>query len=214
MNAEGRLGVVGLVSVSLSSSGSNESILHLPTPPPPTSTIGPRLSDADLASPLIPPGISGFVGVSGDSASFSVPLEPFLERMWDSSIAVNTLLNFDSAFVPPPIIGGCEFILNTPNASFCWGDFALCCGGDFGGGVVVGVRDGEETSAHAEFVSVKYPPAPICETVGIQLGLVGLIPRSRVSTCGVETMLVGPGEVVVISGGRMEKIWSSVVGGP
>ena len=49
---------------------------------------------------------------------------------------------------------------------------------------------------------------------GIQLGLVGLIPNSRIPRCGVEAMLVGPGEVVVISGGRMEKIWSSVVGGP
>ena len=73
---------------------------------------------------------------------------------------------------------------------------------------------GGEGSAHAELVSVKKPPVPICVTVGIQLGLVGLIPRSRVSRCGVEAMLVGPGEVVIISGGRMEKIWSSVVGGP
>ena len=69
-------------------------------------------------------------------------------------------------------------------------------------------------SAHAEFVSVKYPPAPTPVTVGIQFGLVGLIPRSLVFNCGVEAMLVGPGEVAVISGGRIEKIWSSVVGGP
>jgi len=211
MNAAGRFGVVGLVSLSFSSSGSNGSILQFPTPPPPTSTVRPSLSDADLARPLIPPGMSGFVGVSGDSASFSVPLEPLLGRICDSSMAVNTLLNLDSAFVTTPDVGGCEFLLNTPNApaSFCCGDLDLCCGGVMGG-----VRDGEETSAHAEFVSVKYPPAPICVTVGIQLGLVGLIPRSRVSTCGVEAMLVGPGEVVVISGGRMENIWSSVVGGP
>lgn len=77
-----------------------------------------------------------------------------------------------------------------------------------------GVRDGDETSAHAELVSVKYPPTPGCVTVGIQFGLVGLIPRSLVFARGVETMLVGPGEVAVISGGSMEKIWSSVVGGP
>jgi hypothetical protein len=48
-------------------------------------------------------------------------------------------------------------------------------------------------------------------TVGIQLGLVGLIPRSLVFSWGVEAMLVGPGEVVAISGGRIENIWSSVV---
>ena len=78
---------------------------------------------------------------------------------------------------------------------------------------MVGVRDREETSAHAEFVSVKYPSSPICVTVDIKLGLVGLIPRYHVSTCGVETMLVGPGEVVVISGGRKEKNWTSVVEG-
>lgn len=130
-------------------------------------------------------------------------------------MAVNTLLSFDSALVPLLDVGGCEFLLNTPNAppSFCCDGSDLCCGGDSGGEVMGGVRE-EEASAHAEFVSVKYPPAPICVTVGIQLGLVGLIPRSRVFSCGVEAMLVGPGEVVVISGGRMEKIWSSVVGGP
>ena len=130
-------------------------------------------------------------------------------------MAVNTLLSFDSAFVPPPDVGGCEFLLNTPNAppSFCCGDLDLLCGGDSGGEVMGGVRDGE-ASPHAELVSVKYPPAPICATTGNQLGLVGLIPRSRVFSCGVEAMLVGPGEVVVMSGGRMEKIWSSVVGGP
>ena len=77
-----------------------------------------------------------------------------------------------------------------------------------------GARDGDEISAHAEFVSVKYPPTPGCEAMGSQLGLVGLIPSSLVFSCGVEAMLVGPGEVVVIRGGRMEKIWSSVVGGP
>jgi hypothetical protein len=77
-----------------------------------------------------------------------------------------------------------------------------------------GIRDGGEASAHAEFASVKYPPTPVCAEVGIQFGRVGLIPRSVVCSCGVETMLVGPGEVAVISGGRMEKIWSSVVGGP
>lgn len=126
-------------------------------------------------------------------------------------MAVNTLLNFDSAFVPPPDVGGCEFLLNTPNAppSFCCGDFDSWFGGDFGG-----EGTGGGMSAHAELVSAKYPPTPVCVTVGIQLGLVGLIPRSRVFSCGVETMLVGPGEVAVISGGRMEKIWSSVVGGP
>lgn len=123
-------------------------------------------------------------------------------------MAVNTLLSFDSAFVPTPDVGGCEFLRNTPNAptSFCGGDLDLCCGGDFGGEVIGDVRGGEETSPHAEFVSVKYPPAPICVTVGIQVGLVGLTPRSRVLSCGVETILVGPGEVVIISGGRMEKI--------
>lgn len=73
---------------------------------------------------------------------------------------------------------------------------------------------GEEASAHAEFVSVKYPPAPICITAGIQVDRVGLTPRSRALSCGVEAMLVGPGDVAVIRGGRMEKIWSSVVGGP
>ena len=72
----------------------------------------------------------------------------------------------------------------------------------------------DEISAHAEFVSAKYPPAPVWPTAGIQLGLVGLIPRSLVFSCGVDTMLVGPGEVDVINGGRMEKIWFSVVGGP
>jgi hypothetical protein len=77
-----------------------------------------------------------------------------------------------------------------------------------------GDRGGEERSAHAEFVSVKYPPAPTGVTVGIQVGLVGLIPRSRVSSCGVDAMLVGPGEIVAIRGGRMEKIWSPAVGGP
>ena len=148
------------------------------------------------------------MGVSGDSGSFSEALEPLFERMYDSSIAVNTLLNFDSAFVPTVETGGCEFLLNTPNAppSFCCGDVDLRCGGDFGG---------DAMSAHAEFVSVKYPPTPVCvTTVGIQLGLVGLMPRSLVCSCGVETRLVGPGDVVVISGGRMEKIWFSVVGGP
>lgn len=69
-------------------------------------------------------------------------------------------------------------------------------------------------SAHAEFVSVKNPPTPAGVTVGIQLGLVGLIPRSLAFSCGVEATLVGPGEAAVISGGRMENIWSSVVGGP
>ena len=176
------------------------------------------MSDADLVIPLIPPENSGFVGVSGDSVSFSLPLEPLLllGRRFDSSMAANTLLNFDSAFAPLLEVGGCDFLLNTPNAppSFCCGDLDLCCGGDCGGEVIGGVRGGEERSAHAEFVSAKYPPAPICVTVGIQFGLVGLIPRSRVSSCGVETILVGPGEVVVINGGRMEKIWSSVVGGP
>jgi hypothetical protein len=131
-------------------------------------------------------------------------------------MAVNTLFNFDSAFVPPPEAGGCEFLLNTPNAppSFCCGDLDLWCGGEFGGEAMGGVRDGEGTSPHAEFVSVKYPPAPAGVTAGIHVGLVGLIPRSRMPSCGVEAMLVGPGEVVVISGGRMEKIWSSAVGGP
>ena len=162
------------------------------------------MSDADLVRPLIPPGISGFVGVSGESVPFSEPFELLLERACDSSMAVNTLLSFDSALVPPPDVGGCEFLRNTPNAppSFCCGDSDPLCGGDFGG-EVIGSAPGR--SAHAEFVSVKYPPTPVWVTVGIHVGLVGLIPRSLAFSCGVETMLVGPGEVV-INGGRMEKI--------
>ena len=150
------LGVVG--PFSLSSPGSDKPRLQLSTlPPPAPPKVRPSLSDAELVRPLIPPDISGFVGVSGDSGSFSDPLEPLLWRVCDSPIAVNTFLSFDSAFVPLLDVGEYEFLLNTANAppSFWCGDLDLFCGGDFGGEVTGSACGGEEGSAHAELVSAK-----------------------------------------------------------
>lgn len=123
---------------------------------------------------------------------------------WVSSITVRTLRSLDSDFLD----GGCEFLLEEETVG---GDMDLAGGGEIERGGEG--ETGEGISAHAEFDSEKYPPV-----LGIHDAFGGLVAASDGARSGVEE-LCGLGEdegalAITDSGGRIENIWSSVVGGP
>jgi len=122
-------------------------------------------------------------------------------RACDSSITARTLRSFDSDLR----VGGCE----------CLRDATTGGKTDTSGGEIDLAEEEavEDTSAHAELDSEIYPLM-----LGIQPDLVGLIAISEGAISGVQELCgLGDEEGVLAmteSGGRMEKIWSPVVGGP